>query len=278
MMINVFDYFDYRKLLKDLYKDHKAQKPYFTYRYLMQKSGMHSAGFFTKILQGKSNISNSSIFKLAEAFQLTKLETTFLQLLVLFNQAKTASEKQHCFEKIVAIKKSRVKTLEPFQFELFDKWYYVAVREVLDFHPFSMDYKELAGMLYPPIKPQEAEMAIKVLEKLGLIKRNPQGVFERLDTIVSTGDEWESMAIEHYQSETLDLAKQAIYRVPKAFRDISTLTLSISEATMPRVREKLKEYRKELLDLAKNDAFADRVYQLNMQLFPLSKFNGGPKP
>jgi uncharacterized protein (TIGR02147 family) len=261
--------------MRDLYKERKAEDSHFSYRYIAQKAGFSSAGFFTKILQGTSNISPAFIFRFAEVFKLTKVQTDYFELLVLFNQATLNSEKRHYFEKIVAMRKSRVKTLDPVQFELFNKWYYVAIRELLDVHLFSDDYKELAKKVYPPIKPSEAKEAIATLEKLGLIKRDPNGYFKRLDAIVSSGDEWESLVIQKYQSETMELAREALYSVPKPQRDISTLTLSISEAGLSRMKEKIRECRRELLEIAKADESADRVYQLNLQLFPLSAYKNG---
>jgi uncharacterized protein (TIGR02147 family) len=273
--LNLFDYFDYRNLMRDLYKERKAEDAGFSYRSIARRAGFSSAGFFTKILQGKSNISLPLIFKFAEVFKLTKAQTDYFELLVLFAQATSNSEKRHYFEKIVTVRKSKVKTLDPVQFELFDKWYYVAVREILDVYLFSDDYKDLAKKVYPPIKPSEAKEAVETLEKLGLIRRDPNGYYKRLDTIVSSGDEWESLVIQKYQSETIELAREALYAVPKTNRDISTLTLSISESGLQRLKEKIKEYRRELLEIAKADENADRVYQLNLQLFPLSAFKNG---
>jgi uncharacterized protein (TIGR02147 family) len=278
LKINFFDYFDYRTLMRDLYRERKGEDTRFSYRHIAQKAGFSSAGFFTKVIQGKSNISLPLIFKFAEVFKLTQAQTNYFELLVLFNQATSNSEKRHYFEKIVALRKSKMKTLDPVQFELFGKWYYVAVRELLDVCLFNDDYKDLAKKVYPPIKPSEAKEAIETLEKLRLIRRDPNGYYKRLDAIVSSGDAWESLVIQKYQSDTIELAREALYAVPKTHRDISTLTLSISESGLQRVKEKIKLCRRELLEIAKADENADRVYQLNLQLFPLSAFNNGKDP
>ena len=275
MTINAFDYFDFRSLMRDLYKERKAKDHRFSYRHIAQKAGFSSAGFFTKVLQGKSNISVPLIFRFAETFRLTKAQTDYFELLVHFNQATSDSEKRHYFEKIVATRKSKVKTLDPVQFELFGKWYYVAIREILDVFLFRDDYKSLAKKVYPAIKPSEAKEAVAKLESLGLIKRDPNGYYKRLDTVVSSGDEWESLIIQKYQSETMELAREALYGVPKTHRDISTLTLSVSDASLRRMKETIRECRRELLEIAKADDHADRVYQLNLQLFPLSAFGNG---
>jgi hypothetical protein len=42
------------------------------------------------------------------------------------------------------------------------------------------------------------------------------------------------------------------------------------------IHEKLKGFRREMLELVKNDAnHVDRVYQINFQIFPLSRYHKG---
>jgi uncharacterized protein (TIGR02147 family) len=76
-MIEPFEYLNYRKLLKDLYEERKAEQPFFSYRYIAQKVGFTSAGFFTNIISGKRNISPEYIFKFAEVFKLKKTENEY---------------------------------------------------------------------------------------------------------------------------------------------------------------------------------------------------------
>jgi uncharacterized protein (TIGR02147 family) len=274
-MIDIFDYFDYRKLLKDLYNERKAANPLFSYRLIGRKVGFSSAGFFTKILQGRANISLKIALEFAKLFKLKKHELHYFEMLVQFNQAKSHNEKKYFFEKLISMKQAKGKNLVPEQYELFSKWYYVVIRELIDFYPFYGDYKELAAMVVPAIKEAEAKKAIITLEKLGLVAKNPDGYYEHTDTVISTGDEWKSLAIQNFQIEAADLAKHAIQNIPKLDRDISTLTLSISSKTLESIRERIKQLRRELLELARTDGFADRVHQVNIHVFPVSRSKNG---
>ena len=274
-MIDIFDYFNYRKLLKDLYNARKAANPLFSYRLIGSKVGFSSAGFFTKILQGKANISLKIALEFAKLFKLKKHELHYFEMLVQFNQAKSHDEKKYFFEKLISMKQVKGKNLVPEQYELFSRWYYVVIRELIDFHPFYGDYKELASMVVPAIKEAEAKKAIMTLEKLGLIAKNPDGYYEHTDAIISTGDEWKSIAVQNFQTETAELAKHAILNIPKQERDISTLTVSISSKTLESIRERLKKLRRELLELARADGFADRVHQINIHVFPVSRSKNG---
>ena len=271
MMMDVYQYFDYRKLLKDLYQQRKSEDSKFSYRFICLKSGIRSPGYFSNVLAGKSNISLKVVLKLSQVFGLKRPEAEYFELLVLFNQAKTHDEKNHIFDRILKLKKSKVKTLDAGYYELFRHWYYPAIRELLDFHPFQGDYRELSQWVAPPITPKEAERAIGVLESLGLIRKNEHGIYERVDALVSTGDEIRSMAIVEFQQSTLDLAKRSFDAFPMDARDISTLTISISRRNFSNVKEKIRNVRREILELAKADEQTDTVYHLNFMAFPLTR-------
>jgi uncharacterized protein (TIGR02147 family) len=270
-MITVYDYFDYRKFLQDIYQERKSANPLFSYRCIGEKVGFSSAGFFTKILHGTTNISMKYAIAFARLFKLTKQETHYFEILVQFNQAKTHESRKYYFEQLLSIKQTGGKNLVPEQYELFSTWYYVVIRELLDFYPFYGDYRELASMVIPAIKEAEAKKAITVLEKLGLITKNPDGCYEQTDSILTTGETWSSMAIEQFQIDTADCAREAIRTTPKEQRDISTCTLSISASSLASIRERAKQFRKEVLEIAKADNFADQVCHLNIHLFPVSR-------
>jgi uncharacterized protein (TIGR02147 family) len=269
-MIPIYDYFDYRKLLKDLFEEQKSQNRYFSYRVLAEIVGFTSAGFFTKILQGSVNISSQKALAFAKAFHMSRLETRYFELLVAFNQAKTHDERRYYFEQLIATRRNKIKSMTTEQYELFSEWYYVAIKEILEFYPFKGNFKQLGNMLQPAVHPNDAKKAIETLEALGMIKKK-EGHYRVVQEIVSTGESWENVAVTNFQLNTADLAKDAIQNVPKEAREISTLTINVSQKSFDQIKEKLRNYRKDILEIAKKDSEKDRVYHLNLQLFPLSK-------
>ena len=274
-MVDIFQYTDYRKYLSDFYEAEKKRNPHFSHRYVAQKVGFNSSGFFSKILQGKTNISNDFALRFVDFLKLKKHEAEYFSLLVFFNQAKSHADKKRWFEKIVAFSKSKVKIVQVSQFEYFQKWYYVAIRELLKFYEFTGDYQELGKMLNPPVSAAQAKKAIMLLEKLGLIKKEEDGGYVQTDTLMSTGYDVKSVAVNNFLMSTLDLAKESIDRFPKDERDVSALTLSFSKELFTTVHERLKGFRREILELVRNDSkVGEQVYQVNFQIFPLTKYNG----
>lgn len=268
--VDVFESFDYRSLLRALYQARKRRQPGFSYRVLGARAGFASPSFFTKILKGESNVSPAMAGRLAEAFRLTRSEAEYFELLVLFNQAQTHADKKRYFERLAAIRRVKVGVLSTEQHRLFEEWYYVAIRELLAFVAVRGDGSELASLLRPSIRPAQARKALETLEGLGLARRNAQGAWERVDAVLTTGDEWRSEAIAGFQERMLGLARQALDRMETGERDITTLTLSVGTSDLLLIRERLARARREILEIARAQPRPDRVLQINMQVFPLS--------
>jgi uncharacterized protein (TIGR02147 family) len=275
-MIDIYEYIDYRKLLKDLYEEKKKEFPFFSYRYIAQKVGFNSAGFFINIVQRKRNISSESIFKFAQVFKFKAVETEYFEMLVMFDQAKTHDQKKYYFEKILASKKSKIKVTDAQHYEFYSKWYYTAVREVLNFYEFDGDYGLLAKKLSPAITPAEAKKAVTLLETMGFIKKNERGFYQLVDANITTGYDAKSLAINNFLISTTELARQAIDRYPREQRSMSTISFSCSADGYSQIDERLKRIRLEIAEIVRADKNIDRAYHINFHVFPLS--NPVPKP
>jgi uncharacterized protein (TIGR02147 family) len=67
------------------------------------------------------------------------------------------------------------------------------------------------------------------------------------------------------------LAIDALDRHPRETRDISTLTATLSAESVEKAKAAVRSLRQYLLGLAEQDEAVDRVYQLNVQLFPMTR-------
>jgi uncharacterized protein (TIGR02147 family) len=109
------------------------------------------------------------------------------------------------------------------------------------------------------------------LERFGLIVRGEDGFYQLTDRLITTGESFVSHAVIEFQREAMDLAKEALETFPKAERSASTLTLGLSEAGYRAVEEKLRTLRRELVEIARFDQGIDRVIQVNLHAFPLTR-------
>lgn len=272
-MLSLFDYLDYRKFLRDFYEEKKKRNYFYSFRYMAQKVGMDHS-LLVKVVLGKRHITSESIRKLAALCGFSAIEAKYFELLVNFEKARSESQSKIYFEKLLSLKRHTARKVEAYHYEYFKKWYYAAIRSLLDFYKFDGDdYNSLGKQLNPHITESEAREAVALLEKLGFIQKNTEGIFKPCEAHVSTGEKWHSLAIKNYQKETIARSLSSLERDPKETRDISTITMSVTEEGMKEIREIIKECRGAIIKRVDemNEEKRDRVYQLNMQFIPLSQ-------
>ncbi len=273
-MPTIYNYLDYRLFLKDFYEENKKNSSFFSYRYIGTKVGI-DAGNIVKILQGKRHLSKKLVQKFIEFCKFTSKEAEYFKTLINFNRAKTEKENKQLFEKLLSLKDVNPINVRADQYEFYQKWYYTAIAAVLYYYDFRGDYKALAEQLNPAISVKQAKESIKLLERLEFIGKNEEGRYVLTRNFVSTGDEWHSLAIHSYQEETIKLALESLENQPKDKRDISTVTITVADKDLQEIRELTKEYRKAVLKVIDDSELPkDKVYQLNVQLFPLTQVKG----
>jgi uncharacterized protein (TIGR02147 family) len=269
--VNVFEYTDYRKFLHDTYTERKTENRHFSYRFIAYRVGFKSAGHFTKIIQGKANISPRLALRFAEFLKLNKRGTEYFQYMVLYNQAKHHSDKRYYFEKMRSFKDAVIRTVHADHYEFYDKWYYSVIREVLAFLPVYDNFAELASQITPTISYEEAERSITLLTRLGFIYKNEAGRYVRSESLVISENEVRSLAINSFTLEFLNKAKESIDRFPRDERLLSTTLLTVSKGTYQQVCNELREFRRRILKYANDDTDPERTYSFNFQVFPVSK-------
>lgn len=273
MKINIFEYEDFRKFLKDLYEERKRVQPSFSFRFFAREAGFASPNFLKLVMDGKRGISQQSITKFVKGLKLNQQEAEFFSNLVGFNLAKSSEEKSRSFEQMAKSRRYRkFKHLEKEQFEYLSHWYYAAVRELVTLKDFQEDPAWIANKLVPSIRPRQAAAALKLLLRLKLLERGENGELRQVDRVVSSGAEVKSVAAKSFHREMLHEAAEALDRFRASERDISAVMLAIPEGKIAELKAKVAQFRKELLaSMEKEGEKADQLMELNIQLFPLTK-------
>lgn len=273
--VNIFEYLDYRVFLRDFYAQQKRKSAAFSHRAFSRRAGLRSSNYLSLIIKGERDLSPEMAPRFAKACGLAKSEADFFCDLVLYCQAKTTEEKTRHHERLARFRKFRdAHELDGEQTAYHQHWYIPALRELLSLPGFEADPKWIAAMLEPPISPKQASEALEILSRLGLLVRGPRGKLTQAQPVVTTGPGPLGHQIFVYHHAMLDLAKRALDDLPREERDISSLTLCVSEAALPRLKQRIREFRRELLQLAEDDPEPERVVQLNFQMFPLSRRAG----
>ncbi|KMQ51945.1 hypothetical protein CHISP_1200 [Chitinispirillum alkaliphilum] len=278
-MLSIFSYTDYRCFLKDYFENMKTVNKYFSYKVFSEKAGIKSRGFLHNVIKGKRNLSSTNIPGLIKAIRLNKKEASYFEYLVGFNQAKQIEEKNYFFEKISSIKSnSSASHREPHilnndQYEFYSELRHSVIRSLIDLYDFRDDYEWLAKKVYPPITSAQAKSSVELLKKLGLIIQNEDKSYSLRCKNITTPKEILSLAVMNFHLKTANAAVGALNRVPKSKRDFSSITLGITESMYKTICSEIDMFKKKLMILAEQDPMADKVYQMNIQFFPVSSDN-----
>ncbi|MDB5106040.1 MAG: hypothetical protein JWP91_3729 [Fibrobacteres bacterium] len=268
---SIFDYTDYRRYLREYYAWAKSNQRGFSHRAFMAKTGMSGPNYFKRVMDGVHNLTDNSIPKFAAALDLTESEGNYFKYLVYFNQAGTLEEKDRFFGILMDLKTPHAHyVLEKAQYDYYKDWYNIAIREMLSFFPYKDNAKDMAKRLAPAVPPKKVKKAIELLEGLGLIEKAEDGSYRAASKFILTDPDVQSLFIPKIHQSMTRLAADAITRFPKDERYFSSSTVSLSERTYKEIIEVIRATRKEVLRKVGEDQEPERVYHLNMQLFPLT--------
>lgn len=266
----IFEYFDYQKYLRDFYDEKKAENSDFSYRYIQMKTGI-DPGYLLKVFQGKKHLTQRYVESFTLLCGLGRRESAYFEQMVKYGRAKKNADIKETFEKLLSFVEFSSKTIEAGKYEFYQKWYYTAVREVIGYGHFYGDCESLAKTVEPNITPSEARKAVALLEGLNFIRKTSSGRYEVTSRFVTTGEKWRGVAVRSFQDETMQLARRALESIPREERDISTITVSLSDRGFEKLSEAIKKARQEFLAIAHEDMGVNRTYQVNIQMFPISR-------
>lgn len=271
---DIFNYTDYRKFLNDIFIHFKSIDSKFSHRFIVREVEASSSGWFSDILKGRINCTSVFVSKLQDVFKLKDRQKEYFELLVNYDQAASMEEKEKFLNRIMALSASvRSSVIGANKFAYFSRWYIPAIRELLFIYDFHDNFRELSDKLCPGITVKQAKEAIDILKSCGLISKNMNGFYKPCESVIEKDSSARSIIWANYMSEIITLGKQSIYEFRKEDRDISAVTIALSKDNFKTACENVRELRKKLLQLSETDKKRDEIYQVNIQLFPLSRLN-----
>lgn len=268
--VDVFRYLDYRAFLADYYKAKKRRG--FSYRAFSRAAGLGAPNYLKLVIARQRNLTPAMAERFAAACGLRGDAAEYFVELVAFNQARTNERRNASYARLEAFGRyRRGHRLELAHASYHSTWYLPAIRELVVSAGFRDDPRWIAEALWPSIKPNEATAALDALLALGLLERDAHGRLRQRDAVVSTGPETQGMHIANYHAEMMRRATAAIETVPAPARDISSLTFCVGPEALRRLKQRIQEFRRELIELVEAEPERHQVVQLNLQLFPLSR-------
>jgi uncharacterized protein (TIGR02147 family) len=276
-MKTVYNYLDFRRYLKEFYEDKKSQDKSYSYRVFLNRAGITSPSFLKQIISAERNLTEKAVEKFLIPLKLNKKEAQYFRSLVHFNQAKTNEEKNLHYKSLRDIAKSKkIPVLGEDLFDYYENWYTSALRELLCQHDTSVTDKDLGKMLFPNVSAAKVKASRNLLLKHKLIKKSGKK-YVQTEPLITTGSEVKSMVVREFNKQMIDNAANAIAKLSPQERNIQGVTMGISESTYNLIEEEINRFQSRIMDLIDTDNSPNQVYQLNLQMFPLTQSNSKSK-
>lgn len=264
---SVYEYLDYFRFFTDWYHWKRDTPGGINHREFARRTGL-SAGYLTNVLKGERIPEDASLEKLVQGLELDTSEGGFFVLLVRLARASLWHDRCALLEQIFkADHFAHVNAIPSTRLEYLSRWHNVAIRELQSRPDYSADPAWIAGQLM--FKVTEAE----IVHSLALIERLRMG--QEAGTRLYTPPALLGTAVFNYHHEMLGLAVETLKTesISEREREYQAATLNIPSELYPLISKEIQRFIQEisnLCDLNKSDTVR-RVYQLQVQFFPLSR-------
>ena len=269
-MNSVITYQDYHAFMRDWFSDKKTHTA-ITWREFSKRAGFRSPVYLKLVCEGKSGLRGPGILRVARAMGLEGFELAYFRSLVAFNQARREAIRQKHFEEMQALSKAhRVNVLGQKSMGYFESWLNPVLRELVPHMPGKKP-KQVAVQCMPKITAKQVSATIEYLTAMGLLKKAGKNKFEQTNKTISTGKmDFVPLAVQQMHLQMGAFALDAIKNVPLSERSVSGLTLGLTKKSFQKIVKELADFRRRIIAIATEDDDMERVYRLNLQLFPLT--------
>ena len=269
-MKEIVEYTDYRKFIQDYYDERKRCSA-FSWHAFAQKAGFSSDVYLKYVCEGKKNLSIASAGSVASAMGLVGFEYDYFILMVSYAHAKSDTAKRAAFEERCALAQAhKIRVLGKEEFDYFKSWKNSVIRELAPHMPGAKPL-EMARACKQKITATEVSETLDFLVKAKLLKKDRNGNYVQTDKAIAMGDmDVVPVAARDLQRQMGELAVQSL-NLPLSERVMSGYTLGLTDRAYERIKKEMKDFYRRVVAIATEEDEADRVYRLNLQLFPMSE-------
>ena len=269
-MKEIIEYTDYRKFIQDYYDERKRCSA-FSWHAFAQKAGFSSDVYLKYVCEGKKNLSVGSAGSVANAMGLVGFEYDYFVLMVSYAHAKNDAAKRAAFEERCALAQAhKIRVLGDEEFNYFKSWRNSVIRELAPHMPGAKPL-DMARACKQKISATEVSETLDFLIKAKLLKKDKNGNYQQTDKAIKMAPvEAVPLAARDLQRQMGEFAIQSL-ELPLSERVMSGYTLGLTHRAYERIKKEVDEFYRRVVAIATEEDETDRVYRLNVQLFPMSE-------
>jgi transcriptional regulator with XRE-family HTH domain len=264
MLSSAPEQFAFQKKLQDSLEASKRRNPAFSLRAFSRKLQISPAAV-SEILNGKRRVSRDLASRLLDRLELTDTERS--TILDLFPKKGKSS----------GLGQGKIKRTEEIgldQFKTISQWFHYGILALSETRNFQSDPAWIARRLR--IRESDARSAVERLERLGFLRRQPDGSLQLSAPHFSTPDDVANSALREAHFKNLELATRSLEEDAVEDRDFSSVTMAISPEKIPVAKAMIRKFTEQLSEYLESTEKTE-VYKVCVQLFALTDLNKKPK-
>ena len=268
----VLDFLSGVEFLKKLYLFKKSNSSKYSYRAFAAELGFGNSNYLHLICTGQRALSGKAALQIAQNLDLSARESRYLEVLAKYESAKDSKDREILFEEILTLKGRQLETsLSKSQLTYFSEWHHATIREMVRLPDFQNNPAWIVERIHPPLTLEKARQSWELLLELGYVawsEEKEKWQQTEQNVVVPAGAS--NVAVIRYHQKMAELGKESITRTKSKYRDISAMSIPVDERLLFEIKEELTILKTRILE--KSDAVQNstEIYQLNLQLFPLT--------
>ena len=134
------------------------------------------------------------------------------------------------------------------------------------------DIRDTEGdWFYWAFSAEEVRNALAFLTRAKFLKKTADDVYEQVDRSLQMSVAAMPVLVREMHKEMADFAKESIEKYPIDERNFTGITMGIDDEDYAEILKELETCRKRIISIATAKKGGNRVYRLNMQMFPLTE-------
>ncbi len=264
-MKSIFDYKDYLDFLNDFFAKKKKENPGFSYTVWSRKMNLKSSSMLSMVLKGERLPSKAFIKNISNYMELNSEEEEYFKTLV--NLKKLVKNPRltvylNSQENIEAAPKSESLFVSPMTF---------IIKELVEAKADgNISASWLSKNLLIKHQKYDLDAILNELIAKEIILKNSSGKLTVSDSnllkVLTTSDQ-----IKNFHHATQEMALQAYETSAKDQRSFHTSFVKLKKDRLEEAKRRIQEFQRELTSFVEDGEGETVLYQVNLQLFPISK-------
>jgi uncharacterized protein (TIGR02147 family) len=269
---NVRQFDSYRQYLRSYYLYKKTSRPGFSFRKFSEIAGIKSPNYLHLVMEGRRNLSDDMGVQVSKAMGLVGAERSYFMALVKQENAKRPDELAEANRGLVrAVNRLVGKDLSSAHAQILSKWHHIVIKELALLPSFEAKGEWISKKLRGLVTPRQADESLQLLSDSGILLKLEEGGYEVREPLLDTGDSLDFARVLHHHLKTFEVWRELLPSLGQDQRELGLITFPVTKAKLPQLKEKMRNFQKEMIEWLEEQGDGDVVMQLGTYLIPLTE-------